>query len=475
MFAHSAEKKGLELAAQFTPLDSALPGVRGDPLRLRQVLANLIGNAIKFTEHGEVVVRVRLESETDTDVALSLCVEDTGIGIAPETLHRIFEHFSQADGSTTRKYGGTGLGLTISARLIEAMHGSIRVESEPGRGSCFYCTAELGVSETSGPTEASPAVALSGERILIVDDNRTNRRILADMAGSWGMQATTASGAPEALAHLNRGAQRGQPFGLILTDMHMPDMDGFGLVARIREMPNLMGSVILMLTSGEHLGDLARCRELGISACLGKPIRRAELRAAVVTAMAGERSAMKSLAPGPPAPEAMQPRTGFDILLAEDNRTNQLVAVGILQKQGHRVVVAENGKRALEILEGSAFDAILMDVQMPEMDGFEATAVIRRKQSRTGIYTPIIAMTAHAMEGDRERCIDAGMDDYISKPIRGEVLADVLKTYCRGAGAPALAGVSPDRFAPRTGAGQDFRNPKAGDAGPSAKLGVLVP
>jgi CheY-like chemotaxis protein len=288
------------------------------------------------------------------------------------------------------------------------------------------------------------------------------------------MQATTASSAPEALAHLNRGAQCGQPFGLILTDMHMPDVDGFGLVERIRNVPNLMGSVILMLTSGEHLGDLAHCRELGISACLGKPIRRAELRASIVTALAGERSAMKSPAPGPPAPEATQRRTGFDILLAEDNKTNQLVAVGILQKQGHRVVVAENGKRALEILERSAFDAILMDVQMPEMDGFEATAAIRRKQSRTGTYTPIIAMTAHAMEGDRERCIDAGMDDYISKPIRGEVLADVLKTYCRRADAPALARASPDQFAPRPEAGPEFRNPKAGDTEPSAELETLV-
>jgi CheY-like chemotaxis protein len=261
------------------------------------------------------------------------------------------------------------------------------------------------------------------------------------MARTWGMQAATAANGPEALAHLNRGHECGQPFSLILTDMHMPDMDGFGLVERIRELAALKGSVILMLTSGEHFGDSARCRELGITLSLGKPIRRAELRAAIVTAIAGERSATKPQRPELPPAEASLPCAGFNILLAEDNITNQLVAVGMLQKQGHHVVVAENGKRALEILERETFDAILMDVQMPEMDGFEATAAIRRKQSRTGTYTPIIAMTAHSMEGDRERCIEAGMDDYISKPVRGVVLADVLKMYCRRVDAPAPVAV----------------------------------
>jgi two-component system, sensor histidine kinase and response regulator len=220
---------------------------------------------------------------------------------------------------------------------------------------------------------------------------------------------------------------------VILTDMHMPDIDGFGLAEQIRNSKHLTGSVILMLTSGERLSDGARRREVGISACLVKPIRRAELRAAIVAAVACERSAMKSRAPDPPAVEVSHAGAGFDILVAEDNRTNQLVAIGLLQKQGHRVVVAENGIRALEILERNTFDVILMDVQMPEMDGFEATAAIRRKQSRTGTYTPIIAMTAHSMEGDRERCIDAGMDDYISKPIRGTLLADILKMHCGGA------------------------------------------
>jgi signal transduction histidine kinase/DNA-binding response OmpR family regulator len=435
MLAVNAHEKRLELLCGVGP--DVPEYVVGDVTRIRQILVNLLGNAIKFTAEGEVELRVEMESRAEDRVRLRFVVRDTGIGIPRDKQQMIFRAFSQADGSTTRKYGGTGLGLTISARLIEAMQGSFRVESEPGRGSCFYGTADLGASERREPKGALPEVSLLDERILIVDDNLTNRRILADMAGIWGMQATTASSAPEALAHLNRNAQGGKPFGLMLTDMHMPDMDGFGLVERIRKSANLMGSVILMLTSGEHMGDLARCRELGIAACLVKPIRRAELRAAVVKAIADQRCPTRPAVPEPPPAEVSQPGAGFDILLAEDNRTNQLVAVGILQKMGHRVVVAENGKRALEILEMKTFDAILMDVQMPEMDGFEATAAIRSKQSRTGTYTPIIAMTAHSMEGDRERCLDAGMDDYVSKPIRGAVVADILKVYCRRTDAPA--------------------------------------
>jgi two-component system sensor histidine kinase/response regulator len=435
MLAIKAHEKHLELMCD---VSADVPEyVVGDVTRMRQVLVNLLANAIKFTAEGEVELRVEMESRTEDRVRLRFAVRDTGIGIPHNKQQMIFEAFSQVDGSTTRKYGGTGLGLTISSRLIEAMHGKIWVESEPGQGSSFYYTAELGVSEQSAPKEALPEVSLFEERILIVDDNLTNRRILADMSHIWGMQPTTASSAPEALAHLRRALQGGQPFGLILTDMHMPDMDGVGLVERIQSSPNLRGAVILMLTSGERLGDLARCRELGISACLVKPIRRAELRAAIVKAIAGQRYAVRPAAAEPRPAEVSQPAVGFNILLAEDNVVNQRVALAILQKLGHRVVVAENGKQALEMLARGTFDVILMDVQMPEMDGFEATAAIRRQQSRTGAYTPIIAMTAHAMQGDRERCIDAGMDDYISKPIRAAALADILQTYCRKVDAPA--------------------------------------
>jgi signal transduction histidine kinase/DNA-binding response OmpR family regulator len=439
MLAVKAHEKHLELLCDVRP--DVPEYVVGDATRVRQVLVNLLGNAIKFTAQGEVELKVEMESRVGDRVRLRFMVRDTGVGIPRDKQQIIFNAFSQADGSTTRKYGGTGLGLTISARLIEAMHGRIWVESQPGQGSSFYCTADLGVSETSGPKDALPEVSVFEERILIVDDNLTNRHILAEMAQAWGMQPTTASSAPEALATARRAAQSGQPFGLMLTDMHMPDMDGFGFVERIRSSLTLKGLVILMLTSGERMGDLARCRELGISACLAKPIRRAELRAAVVKAIAEQRHAPRPLAAAPRAAGVSRPGPGFNILLAEDNVVNQMVARGVLQKLGHRVVVVENGRQALESLDHGTFDAILMDIQMPEMDGFEATAEIRKKQSRTGTYTPIIAMTAHAMEGDRERCIDAGMDDYISKPIRAAVLGDVLDMYCRRIDAPVpLAG-----------------------------------
>ena len=433
MLAVPAHEKGLELLCEVMP--DVPEHIVGDVTRVRQVLVNLLGNAIKFTPGGEVELRVEIEAREEARVRLRFAVRDTGIGIPADKQKEIFKAFSQADGSTTRKYGGTGLGLTISARLIEAMKGSIRVESEPGRGSCFYCTVEFGVPELGSPAQARPEQLLTDMSVLIIDDNLTNRRILKQMVGVWGMQATTASSAREALAQLNRANRSGHAFDVILTDMNMPDIDGFGLVSRIRVSGNLTGVVILMLTSSERLGDTARCRELGISACLCKPIRRAELRTAIAAAVADEQTAIHPGAPEPPDTGVSGIRAGLDILLAEDNRTNQLVAVGILQKQGHRVVIAENGRRALEILEKENFDVILMDVQMPTMDGFEATAAIRRKQSRTGKYTPIIAMTAHSMEGDRERCIDAGMDDYISKPIQGTLLRDLLKTHCHKAGA----------------------------------------
>jgi signal transduction histidine kinase/DNA-binding response OmpR family regulator len=434
MLAVKAHEKHLELLFSIKP--DVPEYVVGDVTRVRQVLVNLLANAIKFTAQGEVELRVETESRSEGRLRLRFLVRDTGIGIPRDKQQMIFDAFSQVDGSTTRKYGGTGLGLTISARLTEAMNGKIWVESEPGKGSCFYCTVEFGESEMAAPKEALPEVLLFDERVLIVDDNQTNRRILADMVQIWGMQPTTAASAPEALANLRRGAQSGQPFRLVLTDMHMPEMDGFDLARRIQSSSNLAGSVILMLTSGERMGDLALCRELGISACLVKPIRRAELRAAIIKSIADRRKTPRP-SQFEPKPADVRPDPGFNILLAEDNVVNQRVALAMLQKEGHHVVVAENGKQAIDLLERGSFDLILMDVQMPEMDGFEATAAIRRKQSRTGAYTPIVAMTAHAMQGDRQRCIDAGMDDYISKPIRGVALADVLRMYCQKVQAPS--------------------------------------
>jgi two-component system, sensor histidine kinase and response regulator len=346
----------------------------------------------------------------------------------------IFGAFSQADGSTTRKYGGTGLGLTISARLVEAMQGEIWVESIPQKGSCFHFTAALGVSsETRQIANLAEAISLAGIRVVVVDDNLTNRRILADMLWGWGMLPSPAASGPEALAHLRRGVQRGQPFSLVLTDVHMPEMDGFELVKRIQASPELPKAVILMLTSGDRGDDIGRCRKLGVSAYLTKPVRRAELHAAIVSAIATEaRPGTRTAAPNGGTPDRTQTEradSSFHILLTEDNAVNQRVALRILEKGGHRVAIAENGRVALRMLEEQPFDLILMDVQMPEMDGFEATALIREKEKRSGQHIPIIAMTAHAMAGDRERCLAAGMDNYISKPVTASALLGLVAQY----------------------------------------------
>ncbi len=427
-----AHEKGLELICDVLP--EVPEYVVGDITRIRQVMVNLLGNAIKFTAQGEVELEVALKSHSADQLNVHFLVRDTGIGIPLDKQKMIFEAFSQADGSTTRKFGGTGLGLTISARLVEAMQGEIWVESAPQKGSTFHFTALLGVSnETRQIANLSEAVPLAGIRVVVVDDNLTNRRILTDMLGRWGMQPAPAASGAEALAHMRRGVQRGHPFSLVLTDVHMPEMDGFELVKRIHESPELARPVILMLTSGDRSDDLARCRRLGVSSYLTKPVRRAELRSAILAAIAHspglpERDAMLSGATVQRSPQALG-RSALHILLAEDNAVNQRVALRILEKAGHRVAIAENGKAALKMIEEQSFDAILMDVQMPEMGGFEATALIREKEQRTGRHIPIIAMTAHAMAGDRERCLAAGMDDYLSKPVAASTLLELVSRY----------------------------------------------
>jgi len=428
-----AHEKKLELVCDVRP--EVPEFVTGDVARIRQILVNLLGNAIKFTEYGEIELEVKLESHEADRLRLHFMVRDTGIGIPRNKQAMIFGAFSQVDGSTTRKYGGTGLGLTISARLVDAMQGKIWVESEVGQGSCFHFTASLGVSEVQPEKRSFDDVSLAGISVLVVDDNLTNRRILADMLWTWGMLPTPAASAPEALAHMRRATDRGRPFGLVLTDVHMPDMDGFDLIMRIQAIPNLTKAVIVMLTSGEHRGDLARCEELGISAYLTKPIRRAELRSAIVAAIA-DPSRTESATARPEALKAHGGRNehrdpGYHILLTEDNVVNQLVARTMLEKAGHSVVVAGNGRQALRLLEEQPFDLVLMDVQMPEMDGLEATAAIRDREKRTGERVPIVAMTAHAMTGDRERCLSAGMDAYISKPIQAAALLDLVGKYSK--------------------------------------------
>jgi len=428
-----AHRKNLELLLDVGP---EVPDyIVGDPLRLRQVITNLVGNAIKFTEGGEVALVVARESPTGDGLRLHFSVRDTGIGIPPNKQELIFEAFSQADGSTTRRFGGTGLGLTISSRLVKMMHGRLWVESKPGQGSTFHFTACFGVVARSAQPASPDESCLAGTPVLVVDDNSTNRRILTEMLWRWKMKPASAASGLEALSMLRRASERGDHFELVVTDCVMPDMDGFDLAARIRDSPHLTDAVVMMLTSGERREDVARCREFGIRAHLTKPVRRAELRTAIISALSGRGSCEQDedavIVPASQSAPVVTQRSKMRVLVAEDNAVNRRVALRILEKEGHTVVLASNGKEALEALDMHVFDAILMDVQMPEMGGFEATAAIREKEKGGNVHVPIIALTAHAMSGDRELCLAAGMDDYMSKPIRARVLLDLLEKYYR--------------------------------------------
>ncbi len=423
-----AHQKGLELACHIPP--DVPEYLIGDPSRLRQIMVNLIGNAIKFTERGEVVARVDKEGQSGMGVVLHFTVSDTGIGIPQDKHTRIFEAFTQADGSATRKYGGTGLGLTISTQLVEMMHGRIWVESEEGKGSQFHFTAQFErPRETPARVQPAALARLRDLPVLIVDDNATNRYILIEMLSRWGTKPTAVHSGPAALAALERAWEAGKPFPLILTDAQMPGMDGFTLVELVHGRSEFSGVTIMMLSSAGQRGDAARCRELGIAAYLTKPIRQSELRHAIVTvlgAKAEEKPIPQLVTRHTVREEEQDTKTWFKVLLAEDNPVNQQLAMRLLQKRRYRVIVVGNGREALETLEKDKFDLILMDVQMPEMDGFETTAEIRKREQAWGLHIPIVAMTAHAMAGDREKCIAAGMDAYVSKPIRsGELFATI--------------------------------------------------
>jgi signal transduction histidine kinase/CheY-like chemotaxis protein len=433
-----AHEKGLELACE---VEREVPEhMIGDPVRIRQILVNLIGNAIKFTESGEVVVKVAVKSRTDKEIELHLAVHDTGVGIPKQKQKLIFDAFSQADGSITRKFGGTGLGLTISSRLVEAMHGSIWVESEPGRGSCFQFTARLGTAHQPEHVWPSEDV-LSKIPVLVVDDNRTNRQILTEMLLGWRMRPRPTSGAREALSCMWKAWEDKAPYPIVLTDAHMPEMDGFELAEEIRQSPHLTDAVILMLTSAERQGDLQRCRELGVSGYLTKPVRRADLHAAMIKALNSRQPRVEQ--PSQPGltqlQESIQARSlsGARILLAEDNPVNQRVVLAILRKTDHQIVIANNGLEALERVREQEFDLILMDVQMPELDGLKATAAIRDAEKGSNAHVPIIALTARAMKDDRGKCLQAGMDDYIAKPIRPSELLTLIGKYLPKQGAPA--------------------------------------
>jgi PAS domain S-box-containing protein len=425
-----ADDKGLELLCEVLP--EVPETLVGDPGRLRQILINLVGNAIKFTMEGEVSLKVEASALEDQAGLFHFIVSDTGVGIATEKLGAIFESFSQADTSTTREFGGTGLGLTISRRLAEMMGGQVWVESEPGVGSKFHFTARLGVAVTRKATAEGPASldTLCGLRVLILDDNRTNRRILEGLVRRWGMNPTSVGEGAKALAELSTAVAAGDPYGLILTDMHMPKMDGIEFVKQMRERTELASSAVMMLTSGGQRGDMARCEELGIAAYLLKPVRQAELRRAIAKALGGgERATPAPMLTRYSVQEADGPRRTMEILLAEDNPVNQKLAIRLLEKRGHRVIVAGNGREALDALEERSFDLVLMDVQMPEIDGLEATRRLRKREGDSVHRQAVVAMTALVMKGDHERCLAAGMDGYLSKPIRAQELDEMLNNY----------------------------------------------
>ena len=414
-----ASRKGLEL---LTDINDAVPvGIATDPTRLRQVLGNLVSNAIKFTERGHVLVTVRTLGRVNGHVTLEFRVIDTGIGVAADKQASIFEPFRQADGSTTRRYGGSGLGLTISSTLVRMMGGRIWMEANADGGSTFAFTIDCEVSDL--PERTPDTSHMAGLAVLIVDDNAINRRILVEQLTRWRMQPTAVDSGAAALASLTSAEESGHPYRLILLDAQMPDLDGFGVAAHLQENPSLTDAAIVMLTSAGRLGDIAKCKELGIAAHLTKPVTQSELHDAILTVLNGPGFRPRQ---GQPLPEAPRADISRRILLVEDNEVNRRVAERMLAGRGHQVTVATNGIEALRELEHASFDVVLMDVQMPEMGGIEATAIIRNRERTSGKHQRIVALTAHAMSGDRERYLSAGMDGYLPKPIdRLELFATV--------------------------------------------------
>ncbi len=494
-----ADDKGLELAASIAP--RVPDGLIGDKPRLRQILVNLVGNAIKFTEAGEVVVEVSLTNSTpattadavpvmkpddDTEgspppdpseIELHLRVRDTGIGIPVEKREVIFNEFEQADGSTTRRFGGTGLGLAISRRLVRLMGGRIWVESEVGRGSTFHFTARFGVQQHL-VDQPSPQtlVQLEGLRVLVVDDNATNRRILSEMLSNWRLLPTVVAGAAEALRELDHSAACQQTFALVLLDAHMPGMDGFDLAMRIREHPGLTNSALMMLTSGGQSGDVARCREIGITTYLIKPITQSDLFDRIVQVLARGGATTTDARPAKSTVATSSPNlTPLRVLLAEDNTVNQLLATRLLEKHGHYVTVANDGVEALRVLQRTEIDVVLMDVQMPKLDGLETTAEIRRRERGTTRHLPIIALTAHAMKGDRERCLAAGMDGYVAKPIQiQELLESIAKLIPSAVTMATSTSTDRDVSASQESAGIDWNAALKSVAGDRDLLRELV-
>jgi len=443
-----ADQKGLELIYWIAP--DVPDALVGDPGRLRQILINLIGNSIKFTNEGEVTLRVSKEEETQNDIVLRFMVSDSGIGIPRDKQHLIFEAFSQADGSTTRRYGGTGLGLSISARLVQMLGGRIWMESPApghekkigGPGSAFYFTARFRrrPADEAGP-RMDPA-RLRGLRVLAVDDNATNRRLLQDLLHNWGLELELAEGAEEAMSQLIRARGADAPFTLILLDAQMPGEDGYSLVRRIKSTPEFARIKTIMLTSAGQRGDATRCRELGVDGYLTKPINPWDLFRAILTIMGTalpEEIKTGRLLTHHSIQESQRP---IRILVAEDNVINQRLVKRMLEKMGHSALLVSDGKAALEAYEKETFDLILMDVQMPEMNGFEATARIREMEKKTGEHTPIIALSAHALKEIEEKCLGVGMDGFMSRPIKLTELVATIEMYGEQAHAHKSGGRS---------------------------------
>ena len=432
-FAVQAHEKGLEL---FCGTDPAVPTLLcGDPGRLRQILTNLVGNAIKFTRHGEVVVGVALEQKSETECRLRFSVRDTGVGIPEDKIGMLFAKFSQVDASTTRTYGGTGLGLAISKQLAAMMGGEIGVESQAGKGSEFWFTVRLARQPEGARTPARPPSDLRGVRVLIVDDNATSRAILTTRLTSWDMRTAEAEDGSKALQALHRGLQESDPFRIAVIDMQMPGMDGETLGRTIKAEPRLADTRMVMLTSLGVRGEAQRSEKIGFAAYATKPIRQQDLLGVLSRALAGPSGTAQTRPPMATRHTGPQTRNLFAgrqarILLAEDNLTNQRVAVGILKSFGLHADTVSDGAEALKALESIPYDLVLMDVQMPVMDGLEAVRQIRNPQSKVLHHAiPTIALTAHAMQGDRERCLQAGMSDYLSKPVSLQALAVILARW----------------------------------------------
>jgi len=425
MLAVLAHRKGIELVGR---IRRDVPvALLGDPGRLRQVVVNLVGNAVKFTERGEVALDVALKEETENEAVLHFQVRDTGVGIPKDKQKAIFDAFTQVDESIARKYGGTGLGLSISARLVGLMNGDIWVESELGEGSTFHFTARFGLQAVPKTVEQRSEVDLDGLTVLVVENNQTLRQILQETLSGWRMCPTCVAG-NDVLTVLQEQESRGEAFSLVLLDAHSWDDDGFTLAERIMANPRWAAPTIMMLSAVGIRGDAERCRKLGIAAYLTKPVKQSELLDAIMNVL-HRRATTAVDQPVVTRHTLREGRAQKHILLAEDNLINRRLALSMLQKRGYRVTTAENGLEAIAAFQREPFDLILMDVQMPEMDGFEATGQIRRLEMERGGRIPIVAMTAHAMKGDRERCLEAGMDDYISKPIQVDKLMDIIERW----------------------------------------------